>query len=137
MKNVSVTQNFKTVSESLAKKVPALADKVGQKRPELKFSFQGFESAEDLSAVPVEQVCYFVNMGIELYARSLVQENAVNWDYIPPAEELTLDTAFKAATASISRARTLTKETAAEFAKFYVMCRVFTLLMLGSVRMVM
>ena len=41
MKLINVEQNFKTVSESLAKKVPALADKVGQKRETLKFSFNG------------------------------------------------------------------------------------------------
>ena len=121
MKNVTVTQNFKTVSETLAKKVPALSDRVGQKRSELKFSFSGFESQEDLVAVPVEQVCYFVNLGIEMYARKLIQEHAINWDYVPESSELTLDAAFKEATASISRSRTLTKETAAEFAKFYVM----------------
>lgn len=121
MKTVSVTQNFKTVSESLAKKVPALADRVGQKRSELKFEFQGFESIEDISSVPVEQVCYFVNMGIELFARKQVQEHAINWDFVPQSADLTLDAAFKDATSSISRARTLTKETAAEFAKFYVM----------------
>lgn len=121
MKTLNVVQNFKTVSESLAKKVPALADRVGQKRTELKFSFAGFETAEDLASVPVEQVCYFANLGIEMFGRSQVQEHAMNWDFVPSAEELTLDAAFKAATASISRARTLTKETAAEFAKFYVM----------------
>ena len=46
-------------------------------------------------------------------------ENAANWDYIPSLDELTLSAAYAAATAVTSKARALTKVTAAHFAKFY------------------
>lgn len=121
MKTVEVTQNFKTVSEALAKKVPALADRVGEKRPELKFSFQGFACADDYMNLPEEQVCFFLNAGIEAFGRKLVQEHSVNWEFVPSSEELTLDAAFKDATSATTRSRTLTKDSAAEFAKFYVL----------------
>jgi hypothetical protein len=121
MKTVKFTQSFKTVSEALAAKMPALADKVGKKRESLEVSFLGFENAYDLENVPVEQICFFLNQAIENYGKSLVQEHAVNWDFVPAVEDLTLANAFAEATRVTTRARTLTKETAAAFAKFYVM----------------
>lgn len=121
MKLINVEQNFKTVSESLAKKVPALADKVGQKRETLKFSFNGFAEAADYAELSPEIVCFYLNAGIEALARKQVQEHVVNWDFVPAIADLTIQAAYESDNAETKRARTLTKESAAEFAKFYVM----------------
>lgn len=119
MKNVTVESFFKKVSIGAAAKDASLASKVGQKRPDIKWSFSGFEKEEDLAHLNPEQVCFFLNQAIESYGRSLIAEKNSDWDFIPASETLTLEAAYVAATTKASRERTLTKETAGEFAKFY------------------
>lgn len=120
MKTVTFEQNFKTVTRSLADKVPALADRIGKKRESLNVTFSGFADAEDFASVPSEIVCFYLNKAIEAYGKSLVQENATDWSFQPSAESLTITAAYESDTSSVSRARTLTAATAGEFAKFYV-----------------
>lgn len=118
MKTVSCKSFFKKVSAKQAESMPALADKVGIKRPDLEWSFESYEAA-DVAAVDQAVVAFFLNSAIEAYGRSLVSdpENAANWEFVPTG--LTLTQAFDAANAETSRARVLTKVTATAFAKFY------------------
>lgn len=118
MKTITVESFFKKVSIGAATKDSSLASKVGQKRPDIKWSFEGIE-ATDVSSLNQDQVAFFLNQAIESYGRSLIADKNSDWDFIPASETLTLDEAFKAATTKASRERTLTKETAGEFAKFY------------------
>ena len=118
MKTITVESFFKKVSIGAAAKDASLASKVGQKRPDIKWSFEGIE-ATDISSLNQDQVAFFLNQAIESYGRSLIAEKNSDWDFIPASETLTLEAAYVAATTKASRERTLTKETAGEFAKFY------------------
>lgn len=118
MKTITVESFFKKVSVGAAAKDAALASKVGQKRPDIKWSFEGIE-ATDVSNLNQDQVAFFLNQAIESYGRSLIAANGADWNFVPASETLTLEAAFIAATTKASRERTLTKETATIFATFY------------------
>lgn len=119
MKTVSVKSFFKKVSAKQAEANPALADKVGVKRDDLNWSFEGYAAGDDFAALPAEQVAFFLNKAIEDHGRELIAspDNMANWEFSPTG--LTLALAYEAATAETSRARVLTKVTATMFAKFY------------------
>lgn len=121
MKTIQCKSFFKKVSAKQAESMPALSDRIGVKRADCDWSFSGFESTDDFSALPAVQVAFFLNKAIEDHGRVLVSspENSANWEYVPSQADLTLATAYEAATAETSRARVLTKVTATLFAKFY------------------
>lgn len=121
MKTIECGSFFKKVSAKQAELNPAMGQHVGQKRPDVKWSFEGFASSADLESASHEHVMFFLNAALEAYGRELIAapENASNWEFVPSLESLTLAEAYKAATTKAERSRTLTKVTAAAFAAFY------------------
>ena len=119
MKTIECGSFFKKVSAKQAELNPAMGQHVGQKRPDVKWSFEGFASSADLESASHEHVMFFLNAALEAYGRELIAapENASNWEFVPTG--LTLAAAFTAATTKAERSRTLTKVTAAAFATFY------------------
>lgn len=123
MKSITCKSFFKKVSAAQAEKSIELRDKVGQKRPDVSWSFVGFESetlATDLETVKSEHVAFFLNRAIETFGRDLLAQNGANWDYVPSPDSLSLAAAFEYYNAETERTRTLTKVTAANFANFYI-----------------
>lgn len=119
MKTVKATSFFKKVSAAQAAKTPLLASKVGQKRPDISWSFEGFETMEDLASQKPATLCYFLNKAIEDFGRLLVAQNGTDWDFVPSSEMLTLEAAFEHYNQETSRKRTLTKQTALAFGLVY------------------
>lgn len=119
MKTVKAESYFKKVTEAQATGTPALADRIGQKRANMLWSFQAPEFA-DLPTLSPEHVEFFLARALETYGRELIARNSADWNYSPSAEEVTLSAAFEHYNQEISRKRALTKETAAAFADFYI-----------------
>lgn len=123
MKTITCKSFFKKVSAAQAEKSIELKDKVGQKRADVSWSFQGVEAetlAADLAGLKNEHVAYFLNKAIEGFGRDLLAQNGSDWDYVPAADSLTLAAAFEFYNTESERTRTLTKVTAANFANFYI-----------------
>lgn len=120
IKTIEYKSFFKTVTAKQAEYNPALADRIGKRRPDITWLAPKYESLSELAGLEKE-VVFFINKAIESYGRELIakDENAANWNYVPTLDELSLVNAYKAATTVTSKARALTKVTAAHFAKFY------------------
>ena len=115
MKTITIESFFKKVSpKQVAAGFPS--ELLGKKRPDLKWTFEGIESA-DVPSLNAEQVSFFLNEALASYGRELLAANGANWEFVP--SDISLEAAFTAATTKASRERTLTKESAGIFAAFY------------------
>jgi len=119
MKKVEMKSFFKKVSEGQVKSFPILADRLGKKREDISWHFEGFASAEDIGSVSSEHVCFFLNKALETFGRDLIADNGTDWDFVPSADKLTLSAAFDYYNEETKRERILTKVSTANFAIVY------------------
>lgn len=119
MKTLEMKSFFKKVSEGQVKSFPILADRIGKKRDDISWKFEGFASAEDFASQSAEHIAFFLNKAIETFGRDLIAENGTDWDYVPSAEKLTLAEAFTYYNEETKRERVLTKVSTANFALVY------------------
>lgn len=101
MKQITFTQNFKEVKR-------ADSPKLGQTRESIAVSFT--DTAEYYTTVDPAKLTHILNDAITQYGKKLILENTDNWDYIPTAEQLTLDELYDDLTTSKARTRILTNK---------------------------
>lgn len=113
MKTIETSSFFKKVSASATVRA-------GMKRPDLKWSFQGFETSEDLNSIPTEKVVKVLNLFVESFGRKLIAQKGDDWDFVPQASDITFEKAFEEEFSAISRSRLITKDSLDKLATFYV-----------------
>lgn len=117
MKLVSVNHSFRTVSAKQVELTPALADRLGKKRPAVKFDCPEYQVADlqDLVANhgPVMLTC--LNEAMVGFAKAQFVNDPANWEFVPSVESLSLE-ALAASFESVSRGRMLTLENAGKLA---------------------
>lgn len=117
MKTIITKQTFKSVSAKQVELFPALADRLGKKRPVVEFELGQYE-ASDMEALvtghtPLLLTC--LNDAIAMLAKQKFAAQPDNWNYKPSADDLSLDQ-LAASFESQSRGRVLTLESAGKLA---------------------
>lgn len=118
MKLVIAKQTFKSVSAKQVELNPALADRIGKKRPVVEFSLPEYEPADIAAMLPehAQVIATCLNEALSGLAKNLFAAKPAEWDYKPDAEsELSL-AALATSFESVSRGRMLTLENATKLA---------------------
>lgn len=117
MKTVSIAHAFRTVSAKQVELSPALADRLGKKRPSAKFDCPEYELADlpDLVANHGAVLLTCLNESLVTFAKGQFVNDPANWEFVPSPESLTLE-ALAASFESVTRGRMLTLENAAKLA---------------------
>lgn len=118
MKKIDVSSFFKKVSAKQVEVDVTLADRLGAKREDLKWSFQGYEASDiaELSGTDKEKLAFLANKMLEAFGRELIADNASDWTFSPT---VTLGAAYDYYNQESERKRTLTKITALAFGQVY------------------
>lgn len=114
MKTAQFTQSFKVTKNS------PVAEQIGKKRPTVSYEISVLE-ASDIAEHNPEHVAVILNAALETYAKKQFAANSTNWDYAPTLSDITINAVYADLTAVNARgSRTLTKESLADFAAYYV-----------------
>lgn len=117
MKTVKAKQTFKSVSQKQVDLNPALADRLGKKRPVVEFDLPEYEIA-DLPALVAENgsvMLTCLNNALSQLAKEQFAANPTDWTFLPSVESLSL-ASLAASFESVSRGRALTLESAGKLA---------------------
>lgn len=117
MKATKLTQNFKITRNS------PIADQLGKKRDSVSYEINCIEPTDvpQLATDLPEQIAKILNDSLEQHAKKLFAANQTNWDYVPSAEEVTIEAVYAELTKVSARGtRLLTKETLKDFAQYYI-----------------
>lgn len=117
MKLVPVNHSFRTVSQKQVDLSPALANRLGKKRPAVKFDCPEYEQADLPELVEKHGAVLLtcLNESLVTFAKAQFVNDPANWEFVPSAESLSLE-ALAASFESVSRGRVLTLENAAKLA---------------------
>lgn len=117
MKLIKAKQTFKSVSAKQVELFPALAAKVGTKRPVVEFDLPAYDVADLAEFTPVQMgtVVECLNTAVAQLAKDQFAANAGDWGFLPTVEGLSLE-ALAASFESVSRGRVLTLENAGKLA---------------------
>lgn len=110
-------------AKSFFKKVSEKATvRAGMKRPDLEWSFKGFnaEQVASFAAEQPNQVAFVLNQFVESFGRKLIAEKGDDWDFCPDVDAVTFSAAYAAATSPTSRSRLITKDSLSKLGAFYV-----------------
>ena len=117
MKTIKTKQTFKSVSTKQVELFPALADRLGKKRPVVEFELSQYEPDDIAMLVtdhtPLLLTC--LNDAIAMLAKQKFAANPADWNYSPSADDLSL-AQLAASFESQSRGRVLTLESAGKLA---------------------
>lgn len=100
-RTITFNQNFKIVKNTSS-------PKFGQTRESISVSF--VNAADQLADLSETKLHRILNEGLIQYAKKLILENGDNWEYIPSAEQITLEELYSDLTTTKSRARILTNK---------------------------
>ena len=117
MKTIKTKQTFKSVSAKQVELFPALADRLGKKRPVVEFELGQYEPAdmETLVASHTTLLLTCLNDAIAGLAKAKFAAQPADWNYVPSSEDLSLEELAKSFE-SQSRGRVLTLESAGKLA---------------------
>lgn len=117
MKLIKAKQTFKSVSAKQAELFPALAAKVGTKRPVVEFELPSYAVADlaEFTPAQVATVVECLNTAVAQLAKDQFAANAGDWSWLPTVDGLSLE-ALAASFESVSRGRVLTLENAGKLA---------------------
>lgn len=117
MKTIKTKQTFKSVSAKQVELFPALADRIGKKRPVVEFELGQFEPVDmpDLVEKHTSLLLTCLNDAIAMLAKQKFAANPTDWSYVPSADDLSLEN-LAASFESQSRGRVLTLESAGKLA---------------------
>lgn len=118
MKTVIAKQSFKSVSAKQVELNPALADRLGKKRPTAEFALPVYELTDIPELIenhkPVLLTC--LNAALAQLAKDKFAANPVDWNWVPSVEDDLSLAALATSFESASRGRVLTLESAGKLA---------------------
>lgn len=120
MKTVIAKQSFKSVSAKQVELNPALADRLGKKRPTAEFQLPQYE-ASDLESLVAEQAPVLLtclNNALSQLAKDKFAGAPTDWSWVPSVETDLSLSALAASFESASRSRVLTLESAGKLAQW-------------------
>ena len=117
MKTIKTKQTFKSVSAKQVELFPALADRIGKKRPVVEFDLGQYEASDmpELVEKHTGLLLTCLNDAIAMLAKQKFAAQPADWSYVPSADDLSLEN-LAASFESQSRGRVLTLESAGKLA---------------------
>lgn len=116
-KQLTFVQHFKQTKNS------PNPEQVGVKRESVNVTLPGYSPDEivELATAKATEVAEIVNSVIVQRAKKLFLDNTYDWNYIPSAEDCSVDAIYSALVAESARgSRTITKESLRQAATYYV-----------------